>query len=69
VYDPLKGKSVPRVPPLPKKNTIVVFDDRREVVATVDPEKGCGHSSIGPPPGRVAAGRHPSSAATRAARA
>jgi hypothetical protein len=38
VYDPLKGKSMPRVPPLAKRNTIVVFDDRGQVVATVDPE-------------------------------
>ena len=38
MYDPLKKAMVPRVPPLAKKNTVVVFDDRGEVIATVDPE-------------------------------
>lgn len=38
VYDPKQGKTVPRVPPLPAKSTIVVFDDAGEVVGSVDPE-------------------------------
>ncbi len=38
VYDPKQGKYVPRVPPIPERNTIVVFDDKGEVIGTVDPE-------------------------------
>ncbi len=37
-YDEAKSEFVPRVPPVPPKNVIVVFDDTGEVVATVKPE-------------------------------
>lgn len=35
---PKQGKVVPRVPPLAAKNTILVFDDKGEVIGMVDPE-------------------------------
>lgn len=38
VFDKEKLAFVPRVPPVPPKNVIVVFDDTGEVVATVKPE-------------------------------
>lgn len=38
VFDKEKMAFVPRVPPLPPKNVIAVFDDTGEVVATVKPE-------------------------------
>ncbi len=38
VFHPKQQKTVPRVPPLPARNAIVVFDDGGEMIGTVEPE-------------------------------